>query len=260
MLRGLRSILVLAGLSIACVMFAQTQMDNEGVIKLVRSGITEDMVISVIQQQPGAYSLGADDLVALKAAGISERVIAAMLAKRKSAAALATPGGASAAVTASGAQPAFPAPGIYYRKGNEYFELLSEEVTWKTSGKVKNIVTATIVKKDLKGNIAGPSSRNYLSNPMEIILHPPSGVAVNSYILLPMRVKKGMREFNVGPVNQNSGVAKGALAFGVEKVGENMFRLILQTPLGPGEYGILTTIPSDESLASGKMYTFRILL
>jgi len=65
---------------------------------------------------------------------------------------------------------------------------------------------------------------------------------------------------NVGRVNQKSGVAKGALPFGVEKVGENMFRMVLQTPLAPGEYGILTATPSDSSTGSTKMHTFRILL
>ena len=40
---------------------------------------------------------------------------------------------------------------------------------------MKNIVSAGIVKKDLKGAITGPSSRNFLTNPMEIILFPPSG-------------------------------------------------------------------------------------
>jgi hypothetical protein len=244
-----------------CTLFSQTQLDNDGVIKLVKSGLTEDMIIKVIQQQPGAYVLGADDLVALKAAGVSERVIGAMLAKKKSAPVLGAPAGSAPGVAASGERPAFPEPGLYYRKGDEYFELLSEEVEWKTSGAMKNYVSAGIVKKDLKGSIAGPSSRNFLANPLEIILYPPSGVTVNSYILLPMKPGKGMREFNVGRVNQKSGVAKGALAFGVEKVGENMFRLILQTPLGPGEYGILTAVPTELSPAGGgKMYTFRIMM
>jgi hypothetical protein len=74
-----------------------------------------------------------------------------------------------------------------------------------------------------------------------------------------MKPKNGVREFNVGPVNRKSGVAKGALPFGVEKVGENLFRLVLQTPLAPGEYGILAATPPESSTGSSKMYTFRIL-
>jgi len=247
-------------LSFACVLFAQAPIDNEGVIKLVKSGMTEEMILSVIQQQPGSYVLGVDDFVALKAAGVSEKIIAAMLARKKAD----TAPGASASSTSGAAAPgqrtAISGPGLYYKKGNEYFELLTEDVQWKTSGAMKNIASAGIVKKDLNGAVTGPSSRNFLTNPMEIILSPPSGVTVNSYILLPMKPASGVREFNVGPVNQKSGVAKGALPFGVEKVGENMFRIVLQTPLAPGEYGILTAAPSDSSTSGAKMHTFRILL
>ena len=247
-------------LSIACVLFAQAPIDNEGVVKLVKSGMTEDMIISVIQQQPGSYVLGADDFVALKAAGVSEKIIGAMLAKSKGEAAPSAPVGSAVGVAAPGQRATISGPGLYYKKGNEYFELLTEDVEWKTSGAMKNIVSAGIVKKDLRGAVTGPSSRNFLTNPMEIILSPPSGVTINSYILLPMKPNNGMREFNVGRVNRKSGVAKGALPFGVEKVGENMFRMVLQTPLAPGEYGILTATPSDSSTGSTKMHTFRILL
>ena len=70
-------------LSMTGVLLAQAPIDNEGVMKLVKSGMTEDMVISVIQKQPGSYVLGADDFVTLKAAGVSEKIISAMLAEGK---------------------------------------------------------------------------------------------------------------------------------------------------------------------------------
>jgi hypothetical protein len=242
-----------------CVLLAQAPIDNEGVIKLVKSGMTEDMIISVIQQQPGSYVLGADDFVTLKAAGVSEKIIGAMLDKKKGELAPGAQVGSGVGVAAPSQRATISGPGLYYKKGNEYFELLTEDVEWKTSGAMKNIVSAGIVKKDLKGAVTGPSSRNFLTNPMEIILYPPSGITVNSYILLPMKPDAGIREFNVGRVNQKSGVAKGALPFGVEKVGENMYRIVLQTPLAPGEYGILTATPSDPSTGNTKMHTFRIL-
>jgi hypothetical protein len=150
--------------------------------------------------------------------------------------------------------------GLFYKKGAEYFELIQEEVEWKTSGAMRNIASAGIVKKDLNGTIAGASSRNFLQNPMEIVIAPPSGLTINSYVLLPMKATKTDRAFNVGPVNKKSGLAKGAIAFGVEKLGEGQFRIVLPTPLGPGEYGILAVSPSDAASSAGKMYTFRILL
>jgi len=244
---------------IAMVAMAQEALNNEGVIKLVKSGMTEELIINVINQQTGVYVLGAADLVALKEASVSEKIIAAMLAKTKG-----QPAGGLSGVARTNeglsVRTSVTEPGLYYKKGNEYFELLSENVEWKTKGAMKNIVSAGIVKKNMTGTLAGPSSRNFLTNPIEIILSPSSGITVNSFILLPMTTKNGLREFNVGPVNQKSGVAKGAIPFGVEKVGENSFRMVLQTPLGPGEYGILTATPTESTTETTKMRTFRILL
>lgn len=246
-----------------CALLAQEPMNNDGVIKLVKSGMTEDLIINVIQQQPGMYSLSANDLVALKEASVSEKIISAMLAKGRGDSAAPTVAGApagSAKPVAPSGRASISGPGVFYKKGNEYFELLTEDVDWKTSGAMKNIVSAGIVKKDLNGTLAGPSSRNFLTNPTEIVLSPPGGMTVNAYILLPMKPDKGLREFNVGPVNQKSGVAKGAIAFGVEKVGENVFRMVFPTPLGPGEYGILSAMPPESTSGTSKMYTFRVLL
>ena len=241
-------------------MLAQEPLNNEGIIKLVKSGMTEELIINVIQQQPGTYAFGANDLVMLKEASVSEKIIAAMLAKGKQGMAAAAVPPASGTVKPAIAGTSISAPGLYYKKGGEYFELLTEEVEWSTRGAIRSIASAGIIKKDLNGSVAGPSSRNFLQNPTEILLSPPSGVTVNTYILLPMKPNKGVREFNVGPVNKKSGVAKGAIPFGVEKVGENIYRMVLQTPLAPGEYGILAATPSDSSTERSKMHTFRILL
>jgi hypothetical protein len=211
----------------------------------------------------------------LKEAGVSEKIIRAMMAKSKGAPVpptAAKPDGArpdaakpDAAKTESMEPKSSPAAlttqGVYYKKGGEYFELLTEEIRWKTSGAMKSFASAGIIKKDLGGTLAGPSSRNFLQNPMEVILVPPQGMSINNFILLPMKpaAKGGEREFLVGPTNAKSGVAKGAIAFGVEKVGPNQYRMVLPTPLGPGEYGILPVMPAASG-PSVKMYTFRLLI
>lgn len=243
-----------------CCLMAQEPLNNDGVIKLVKSGMTEELIINVIQKQPGIYSLGATDLVLLKESSVSEKIIAAMLSKAAGQPAPGVASGASVSGAGLTTRTSVTQPGLYYKKGDAYYELLGEEVEWRTRGAMKNIVSAGIVKKNMTGRIVGPSSRNFLTNPLEILLSPPEGITVNSYILLPMTPKDGQRQFNVGPVNQKSGVARGAIPFGVEKVGANVFRIVLQTPLSPGEYGILTATPVESAVEPTKMNTFRILL
>ena len=54
---------------------------------------------------------------------------------------------------------------------------------------------------------------------------------------------------------------RAPIPFGVEKVGDDLYRVVLPTQLGPGEYGFLTAIPAQDSVTeTGKMRTFRVLL
>lgn len=262
----MRILFFLAWVALAVLAPAQEALTNEGVVKLVKAGLSEELVVNAIQQQASSFVLGANELVMLKESGVSERIIKAMMDKAKGAVPASSPAqpgtpAGQAAPAAKSDPAALASTGVFYKKAGEYFELLTEEIRWKTSGAMKSFASAGIIKKDLGGTLAGPSSRNFLQNPMEVVLVPPPGMSINSYLLLPMKVagKGGEREFMVGPVNAKSGVAKGAIAFGVEKVGPNQFRMVLPTPLGPGEYAILPVQPAASG-PSTKMYTFRLLL
>ncbi|HLM99861.1 MAG TPA: hypothetical protein VK335_11290 [Bryobacteraceae bacterium] len=76
---------------------AQEPLTNDTIVKLVKAGISDDTIVGMVYQQVGKYALSADDVAALKTAGVSERIIAAMVVK----------GGPSAANKTSG-QPSEP--------------------------------------------------------------------------------------------------------------------------------------------------------
>jgi hypothetical protein len=70
-------------------------LTNDSIVKLVKAGLGEDEIISIINTQPGGYLAGADDIMALKTAGVSGKIIAAMvnkMASGPSAAPVAAPG------------------------------------------------------------------------------------------------------------------------------------------------------------------------
>jgi len=56
-------------------------LDNDAVVKMVVGGLKEDTVVSIIEARAGKYTLAPDALAALRAAGVSQRVITAMSAK-----------------------------------------------------------------------------------------------------------------------------------------------------------------------------------
>jgi hypothetical protein len=45
---------------------AQEILNNATIVKMVKSGLGENLIVSMIQGQPGKYSLNADELVKLK--------------------------------------------------------------------------------------------------------------------------------------------------------------------------------------------------
>ncbi|MGO9094437.1 MAG: PEGA domain-containing protein [Bryobacteraceae bacterium] len=83
---------------LAAGLLAQQQLNNEAIIKLHNAGLGDDMIVNMVNTQPGQYALGVDDVVALKQAGVSEKVIAAMMGKN-SAPAASAPAAAPPAAT-----------------------------------------------------------------------------------------------------------------------------------------------------------------
>lgn len=64
-----------------CLLAAQALMTNGTVINMAKAGLSDGIIISSIDSQPGAYATNPDDLIALKHAGVSDKVIAAMIAR-----------------------------------------------------------------------------------------------------------------------------------------------------------------------------------
>src|SRR3954469_2545246 len=148
--------------TLAAIVLAQTALTNDSIIKMVKAGLSEDIVLSTIKAQPGNFTTGADDLIALKTAGVGDKVIAAMVEKSAGGQpAPKTPTPAPAASPPAAASPVNEV-GVYYKKGETWTDLPPEVVNFKTGGVLKTIGTAGIVKGDVNGHINGEHSRNQL--------------------------------------------------------------------------------------------------
>ncbi|MGA2085883.1 MAG: DUF2846 domain-containing protein [Terracidiphilus sp.] len=60
---------------------AQKALNNDSVIKLVKAGLSDDLIVSAINASPGTYDTSADGLIALKTAGASDKVLSAIVQK-----------------------------------------------------------------------------------------------------------------------------------------------------------------------------------
>jgi len=81
---------------------AQQALNNDAIVKLAKAGLSDELIVSTISSKSGAYDTTPDGLIALKAAGVSDKVVAAIVAKDASS-------GPVAAAPAA-AQPASPDP------------------------------------------------------------------------------------------------------------------------------------------------------
>jgi hypothetical protein len=90
---------------VCAVALAQQTLNNDSVVKMVKAGLSDDVVIASINASPGQYATTPDDLIALKQAGVSDRVIGAIVAKGTVNASPASTAPAPAPETATAAEP-----------------------------------------------------------------------------------------------------------------------------------------------------------
>jgi formylglycine-generating enzyme required for sulfatase activity len=77
-----KQIFLLALLTLSSSSMAEAPLTNSDVVRLVKAGLSADVVIQKIKGSQTQFSLDTDSLVALKAAGVPEPVISAMMEQR----------------------------------------------------------------------------------------------------------------------------------------------------------------------------------
>lgn len=63
------------------LLLAQQTLNNDAVIKLVKAGLSDDLIVSTVNSQAGTFDTSTDGLIALKTAGVSDKVVSAIVAK-----------------------------------------------------------------------------------------------------------------------------------------------------------------------------------
>ena len=75
------SFLAVLMLSFCSFLLAQQAMNNDSVIKLLKAGLSDDLIVMTINSSPGTYDTSANGLIALKNAGAGAKIIAAVVLK-----------------------------------------------------------------------------------------------------------------------------------------------------------------------------------
>ncbi len=73
-------VVILTGV-LAVSLQGEQPLDNQAIIKLHIAGLSDDTILHLLNTEPGKYSTGVNDVIALKQAGISEKIIKALASK-----------------------------------------------------------------------------------------------------------------------------------------------------------------------------------
>ena len=231
-------------------------LTNDSIVKMSRAGLGDDLILQTIEAQPGRYVTDTDSLLALKSAGVSERVIARMVRK---ATAPATPETQTVSI------PEVTEEGVYYKdKDGRWQPLAVERLRYQSGGWVKSTLTNGIIKQDQNGHIDGRSSKLTLTRPLELLIYGPAGTAPEEYEMLHFRVNSNSREFREetgGVFHKSSGGQRDDVPFTASKVGPQSYRIVINEDLRAGEFGVLPpgVIGQRSATGASRIYTFGLL-
>jgi hypothetical protein len=210
-------------------------MNNDSVIRMAKAGLGEDLIIQTINTQPGKYSTDADSLVALKTAGLSDRVVAAMMNKSRR---------QLTNVPEKPVElPEVNEIGVYYKDHAGRWTAIEPEIVHiKSGGFVKSTVTHGIIKQDRNGRVNGRESALELKRPIEILIYAPEGVSASEYDFVRFRLNSDNREFRVltgGVFHSTGGADRDEVPFKPVKTAARTYEFTIEDKVAGGEFGIL---------------------
>jgi len=262
------------------LLYAQETLTNDSVIKLLKAGLSEELVVTTINSSPGNYDTSVNSLIALKKAGAGDKVVSAMILKASGAAPAPAATAASSSPTAPGTADV-PAPislapgtlpagvdtiGVYFldKAASHWQEVPAEVVNFKKEGSLKHLASAGVLKGEMTGLVGGNRSPLTLKLPQQFILYVPEGRAPGEYQLIHLHANADSREFraaNGGIVKDAGGALRDVLDYAPKKIAPRVYLIEMPEDFERGEYGFLP--PSDTSVGDAiptatKLYSFSL--
>lgn len=248
---------IVAACLLTCAALAQQALTNDAVVKMVKGGLSDAVIVQMIQSQPGSYTVTPDSMMTLKKDGVSDQILAAMAAKSSSGSGGATP--VQPSTTASSYDDLDT--GVYRKVKGEWVGVSTEAVNWKTGGVLKSIASDGIVKGDVNGHLKGGNSPTVVNSPLEFLIKAPDNMEATDFQLVHFHDKSNQREFRTatgGVFHASGGASRDAVAFDEKKIAKHTYLVTLTSVTTPGEYGFLSPGLSNSTASgsTGKAYTF----
>jgi hypothetical protein len=242
-----------------CAHSQSAPLTKDMILQMVKAGLPDDVIISKIKGEANPPTLGIDDLISLKSAGVSDGVIRALVSSGPKPDSP-TPSGASNAILPDPNDPmAAHDPGIYLmmpdREGGRKMVLIERAGSGreKTAHVLRAVLTEGIAKAQVKAEVPGPRAavRAPGVRPEFYMYFPPTGnlgaadsiSSPSQFSLLLLEKRKDHRETTVakqGLGRASAGVdEKKTVRFTVEKFRAYAYKVTPNDTLKAGEYAFV---------------------
>jgi len=248
-------LVVAVGLSLpGATSLAQEVLTNDSVIQMIKAGLPEAVVIAKIKSTATKFDLKTDSLVNLKKAGVSDKVLEAMVAA----------GSGSAPTT--GAMPAPPAPAvaagalkntdvIYQLVGGKYVEMFATSANLETNMaffQSKSEVVLEGKRAQYRTTDKQPVFLSTYSSTDAPLVRLKQGDDHND-----RNLKIGSGAFMPFGGTQKMGVRnEDKIPVTIERDPRGFYKVTPSAALPPGEYGFI--LATGFGAGSGKIYDFGV--
>jgi hypothetical protein len=276
--RTLGAVLVVAGFmlgGLASTAVAQEVLTNDSVISMVKGGLGEAVVLARIRSSPANFDTSTNSLLALKKAGVSDKVIEAMVsAPRSGAAAAAAPApaapapapapssgsapapsvSASARSSAGGAAATLPRDSIYHLNGAKYTELQPQVIEIEMNMAFfsqKSEVVLGGAKAEYRITDKQPQFYSYYAPTEALLVKLKPGDKKND-----RNLKMGSGGYHPFGGSSRQGVrSEDRIAVKSERETNGFYRITPASALPSGEYGFIVLSGTS---AGGRMFDFGV--
>jgi hypothetical protein len=256
MTRVVLTLILVAAVSLSlpgATSLAQEVLTNDSVIQMVKAGLPEAVVIAKIKSTSSKFDLKTDSLVSLKKAGVSDKVLEAMVAA-----------GSGAAPSTAAAAPPAPALAagalktqdvIYQLVAGKYVEMFATSANLETNMAFFQSKSEVVLE--------GKKAQYRTSDKQPVFLSTYSSTDAPLVRLKPgddhndRNLKIGSGAFMPFGGTQKMGVRnEDKVPVTIERDARGFYKVTPSAALAPGEYGFI--LATGFGAGSGKIYDFGV--